>query len=111
MLQERKVLGKIIVAEYGIVPDYQFMVGLHLEFQLADGWCIGDGYKYTVNLSPHCEWNEEKRSYAIVNSVETVNSVLTNAKVNTVSELIGKPVEIEIANGVFKDFRILTEVL
>lgn len=31
--------------------------------------------------------------------------------VNYVSELLGKPVEVTLEDGVFKDFRILTEVL
>lgn len=43
--------------------------------------------------------------------MEFVNDILKAAKVNYVSELINKPVEVTIENNTFKNFRILTEVL
>lgn len=52
-----------------------------------------------------------KREAAIAKSIEEVNRILEDAKVNYVSELINKPVEVTIENNTFKDFRILTEVL
>ena len=70
-----------------------------------------DGGKYTVNISPECKWGEFSRADAIVKTVEFVNKILKDAKVNYVSELINKPVEVTIENNTFKDFRILTEVL
>ena len=70
-----------------------------------------DGGKYTVNISPECKWEEFSRVDTIVKTVEFVNKILKDAKVNHVSELINKPVEVLIENNMFKDFRILTEVL
>lgn len=43
--------------------------------------------------------------------LKDLKKVLDDAKVNYVSELIGKPIEIEIEGDRFKSFRILTEVL
>lgn len=51
------------------------------------------------------------REESITKSVEEVNQILKDAKVNYVSELVNKPVEVTMENNTFKDFRILTEVL
>lgn len=106
-----KILGKITFAEFGTILDYPFLIGLQLGFDLAGGAVIMDGGKYTVNISPECKWKEFSRADAIVKTVEFVNKILKDAKVNHVSELINKPVEVTIENNTFKDFRILTEVL
>lgn len=59
------------------------------------------------------EWKREdlNREETITESIEKVNQILKDAKVNYVSELLNKPVEVTIENNTFKDFRILTEVL
>ena len=108
-----KHLGKINFAEFGTVKDYPFLIGLQLGFQLDDKTWIGDGgkYKYTVNISPACRWETSERTETVTQKVEFVNDILKAAKVNYVSELINKPVEVTIENYCFKDFRILTEVL
>ena len=43
--------------------------------------------------------------------IEDLDLILQDAKVVYVSQLINKPVEVEIEDNTFKDFRILTEVL
>lgn len=106
-----KQLGKIAFAEFGTFKDYPFCIGLQLGFQLADKTWIGDGGRYTVNISPKWKWKPEKRMEVIAQTMEFVNDILKAAKVNYVSELINKPVEVTIENNTFKDFRILTEVL
>lgn len=106
-----KILGKITFAEYGQVPDYPFLFGLQLSFKLADATCIGSGSKYTENIRPECKWESNSREQALVNSMEQVNRILCDAKVNYVSQLVNKPVEVTIEKNCFQDFRILTEVL
>ena len=44
-------------------------------------------------------------------TLDELYEILKDAKVNYVSQLVGKPVEVEIEDNMFKDFRILTEVL
>ena len=105
------VLGKITSAEFGRVKDYPFLVGIQFEFKLSNCGFIGDGGKYTVNLSDQCHWDASVRESAIVCSIERVYALLKEARVNYVSELLGKPVEVTVENSCFKDFRILTEVL
>ena len=46
-----------------------------------------------------------------MNRANPYNKLLNDAKVNYVSQLINKPVEVTIEDRIFKSFRILTEVL
>lgn len=75
------------------------------------GCAIGDGYRYCENISDNCDWKNSNREEAITKTVDKVNEILKEAKCKWVSELIGKPVEVTIEDSLFKDFRILTEVL
>lgn len=106
-----KILGKINFAEYGTIRDYPFLIGLQLGFKLGDGSGVMDGGSHTVNIDKECRWEEYERKDAVTVSVEKVYKILKDAKVNYVSELINKPVEVTIDKNCFKDFRILTEVL
>ena len=106
-----KILGKITFAEYGTVKDYPFLMGLQLGFKLGDGTGVMDGGSNTINISKGCKWEKAERETAITVSVEKVHKILEDAKVNYVSQLINKPVEVTIDQNCFKDFRILTEVL
>ena len=106
-----KNLGKITFAEYGTIKDRSFLIGLQLGFKLGDGTSVMDGGSNTVNISKECRWEETEREAAITINIEKVYEILKDAKVNYVSQLINKPVEVTIDKNCFKDFRILTEVL
>ena len=106
-----KILGKITSAEYGMVSDYPFLFGLQLRFKLGDGTSIGSSSKYTVNICEECKWTAEERRIGITKSVDEVHKILEDAKVDYVSQLVNKPVEVTIESNTFRDFRILTEVL
>lgn len=106
-----KILGKIDFAEFGTIRDYPFLIGLQVGFKLADGCGIMDGGQYCVNIDKACRWEESERQQAITVRIEDIYKILKDAKVNYVSELKGKPVEVEIEKNTFKSFRMLTEVL
>lgn len=105
-----KELGKITFAEFGTIRDYPFLIGLQLGFRMGRS-TVMDGGKYTVNISTECKWKDFTREATITKSIEEVNRILKDAKVNYVSELLNKPVEVTMEGNTFKDFRILTEVL
>ena len=105
-----KLLGKIIFAEYGLYPDRPFLFGLLLGFSFSAGGCES-GSRYTVNMSQECRWSAEERTTAIVKNVEFVYDLLSAAGCDYISGLVGKPVEAVFENYLFKEFRILTEVL
>lgn len=108
---EDKVLAKIDSAEFGQVNGHEFLIGLQLTF--TGNWGgIGCGSKYTVNLNKKAwEKTEENLGDYLIKQLEFIDSILKDAKVNTISKLKGKPVEITMKNRTFQDFRILTEVL
>lgn len=106
-----KILGKIDYAEFGFISDYPFLMGLQLGFCLGDGCSIMDGGKYSENVGKTCKWTSKERAIGITAMVDKTCDILKDVKVNHVSELINKPVEVTIEDGLFKDFRILTEVL
>lgn len=103
-------LGKITHAEFGKVSDYPFLVGLKLTFE-GPGWGCSDGGMHTVNISPECRWESQERAEAIASNLERINTILEEARVYDISQLVGKPVAVTFENNTFKSFRILTEVL
>ena len=108
MLEKR--LGKIDFVEFGSMRDYPFQLGLQLGFSMS-GSGVMDGGKYTVNMSPDYFWEIGTRHSNLAESLERLEKILKDAKVNYVSELLEKPVEVTLEDGIFKDFRILTKVL
>lgn len=106
---EERILGKIVSAEFGLDPDRPYLYGLQLSFS-APGFGVESGSRYMVDISSNRKDGEcalEALSY----QAEDINRLLKDAKCKYVSELKNKPVEIRIVDKVFKDFRILTEVL
>lgn len=109
-----KQLGKIKDIRLGYFYDHR-MFGVQIDFSLDGGSLgIGDGGKHTINIAKHdeyCKWTEEERSQGIVDLFWTIQNWTEQAKVDNFRNLRGVPVEVEINNGTFEDFRILTEVL
>ena len=109
---EKKYLGKIESAEFGKISDYPMYMGLQLKFTFEGNRHVGDGGKFTTNMSKGCIWSSaEERRLAIEERTDAIYKLLDDAKVRTVSQLKNKPVEITVEDNMFKDFRILTEVL
>ncbi len=106
----QKLLGKISSAQFGTIPDRPFLMGLQLTFHF-NGSGIGDGGRYTENISESCRFTDTTRWDAITAMVDKTADILKAANVNYVSELVNVPVEVTLEGNVFKSFRVLTEVL
>lgn len=107
-----KLLGKITNVEFGFVRDYPFLFGLQLTFSLSDGSGVGSGARYTVNISNECIWDTpDEREKTITKLIDEVANIMKDAKVDDISDLKNKPVEVTIERSMFVQFRILTEVL
>lgn len=105
-----KRLGKIMEVEFGRVNDRPFFFGIKLSFGGA-GWGISDTTHF-VNMYEGAKWkNKNEKRKAMETIMNYVYYLLEEADVDNVSDLLGKPVEVEIENNSFKDFRILKEVL
>lgn len=106
-----KMLGKIINAEFGKIRDREYLMGLQLTFKMQDS-SVCSGAKNCINMSELCKWeSHEQRMLAIEEEMDYVYKILNDANCSYVSQLVGKPVEIELEGNMFKDFRILTEVI
>lgn len=107
-----KYLGKITKAEFGAYSDKSFLMGLQLTFRFDGNSNVSDGGRHLINISDTCNWNsEEEKNIAYQKVLKDTAKVLEDAKVSHVSQLVGKPIEIEIEDQQYKSFRILTEVI
>ena len=100
-----KYLGKITSAEFGLVKDYPFFIGLQLEFEFDSSVVYHIDKPYIVHL------NNENSLIQSIEMVIQINKLLLAAGCAYVSQLVGKPVEIILDEGNIENFRILTEVL
>ena len=100
-----KYLGKITSAEFGLVEDYPFFIGLQLEFEFDSSVVYHIDKPYIVHL------NNENSLIQSIEMVIQINKLLLAAGCAYVSQLVGKPVEIIMDEGNIENFRILTEVL
>lgn len=99
---DKQILGKIKSAKIGFIDDTP-LFGLELAFSLDGGSSyISNGLDLTFNAD----------------HIATCDTVIGNiimymraAKVNSIDQLVGIPVEVYIKNNAFVTFRILTEVL
>ena len=110
----KKVLGKISEAVFGLGGYQECQLGLHLAFEInrsgiRTSYATWDSEK--IKHNSNCNWTEEYREDEYIRIFKVVSKLLDYAKVTTVNNLVGIPVEIELDGNTFIDFRILTEVL
>ena len=108
---EGKYLGKIESVRFGRNSDRPFLFGLDLTFSLSGRGCSAN---YSVNMTKpnqYTHFTQEEQDKHLVETMTFIWELLKTAKVNNISQLKNIPVEVEIKGNMFKDFRILTEVL
>lgn len=109
---EGKFLGKIESVKFGRNSDRPFLFGLDITFSLGGGG--GCGANFSVNMTKpnqYTHFTQEEQDKHLVETMTFIWELLKTAKVNDISQLKNIPVEVEIKGNMFKDFRILTEVL
>lgn len=111
-----KELGKISLVSIGMGGYQDAMFGLSLSFALKGSGCgdfVSGGWAYGVvdPDSPYCKWDESDREKSMAQMCKTVCQILRDAKVDKVSDLKGKPIEIARDGYEVKSWRILEEVL
>jgi hypothetical protein len=109
-----KKLGKIESVSFGLGGYQGAMLGLHVT--LGNGsWGVGDTRanwdSEQIECSDHSKWTEEDRDGWYAEIMRYVSSLLKDAKVDSVDQLKGKPVEVTLDGNMLKSWRILTEVL
>jgi len=113
-MNDKKLLGKISEVYFGLGGYQECQIGLHLTFDMNGYGGCRDFAAWDPTLVKHdnnCKWSEESRDKQFAEIIRFVSKILSEAKVDRVEKLKGKPVEITVENGCIKDWRILTEVL
>ena len=110
----RKELGKITSVKFGLDGYQEAMLGISFQFEMGNlGCCDFEGYwdPETIACSPQSKWTEEDRDKRLANTMRYISKLLKDAKVKSVEELKGKPVELTFDLATLVSWRILTEVL
>lgn len=109
-----KALGKIKDAYVGLGGYQDAMIGIHFTFE-GDGFGVSSTKSIwdpnIIKCSEYSKWSEPDRDKAFSEIMRYISDLLKQAKVDSVSELKNKPVEITFENSTLKEWRILTEVL
>ena len=111
-------LGKIRKVTFGKGGYQECQFGLFLHFDFGGSGCFASvdaGWDAaTMECTERCKWSEEDRSKGHDKLCRKLSQILKDAKVDSVHELEGKPIEAQfdkVGFGTLKDWRILTEVL
>ena len=105
-------LGKITTCYFGRGGYQDCMIGLTLQFS-GKSWGVGDfigAWDWTFSKDKDDAYkaflNEQ---YA--KTTQRISELLSQAKVDRIEKLLGKPVEVTFENMVMKSWRILEEVI
>lgn len=109
---ERKELGKIKTATFGLGGYQDCQIGFWLTLG-GDSWGVSAGKSgaWALERDKYCKWTEEDRRAALADSAWELAQTLKQAKVNSVQELVGTPIEATFDGNMLKSWRVLTEVL
>jgi hypothetical protein len=104
-------LGKITIAKFGKGGYQDAMIGLTVQLE-GQNWGTADfkGF-WAGSRSKDAKWTEEDRKIRFGEAVIFMTELLTKAKKDDVSKLVGVPVEVTFENGKLESWRVLTEVL
>ena len=89
------------------------MIGISIDFSM-DGGSSGVGTfmgSWMGKRSEYAKWTEQDRINELGKIMLKMDALMTEAKVDYLQALVGKPVEITLISNTFQSFRILTEVL
>lgn len=115
-------LGKITRAEFGFGGYQEAMIGIEFTLTTPEGsvddfwgtWSEdvfkSKDFETPENLKAHIAITDE-RSLIYADTTRKIASILQEAKVHSVSKLVGKPVEVIYNGQQLSSWRILKEVL
>ena len=109
-----KKLGKIERVQFGHGGYQECMLGLSVT--LSNGsWGVqdftGNWDAELIKHTEHTQWTEEDRNKGYSDTMRFLSKLLKDAKVSSVDQLKGIPVECTFDGNMLKEWRILTEVL
>lgn len=106
----RVELGKITKASFGAGGYDDAMTGV--SFTLGgESWGVSDFWGTWSTHNARCQWTVDEQLRIWGETVARLRDLLAAAKVKSVADLVGKPVEVTFNGNVLASWRILTEVL
>lgn len=110
-MSERKELGKIKSATFGMGGYQECQIGLWLSLG-GEAWGVSAGEgAWGIERSEFTKWSEEDRLTEAGKAAMTLARLLQKARKYAVQDLVGLPVEVTFEGNRLKDWRLLTEVL
>ncbi len=107
-------LGKLKSVRFGHGGYNNAELGLSVTIS-GDGWGVSDHKTaWDANLIKHnerCKWTEQDRDKGYCDVMRHLSDLLAAAKVSSVDQLNGIPVEATFDGNTLKGWRILTEVI
>lgn len=104
-------LGKIQKVRVGFGGYDDAMFGVAFTLGGADGWGVSDWKgPWTTKVTESTKWTEADRSHEFDTVMRWLWQLCKEAKVTTVDQLQGIPVEVTFEDNRLKSWRILTEV-
>ena len=109
-----KKLGKIARVKFGIGGYQESCLGIFftLDFKgcgAMDSWSTWDAEK--IKVTEYTKWTEETRSADYADIMRKISKLLHEAKVESVEDLKGVPIEAEFKDLKLVSWRVLEEVL
>jgi len=109
-----KRLGKLGDVKFGLGGYQDSMIGLHVAIDMK-GSGVGDSKSAwdcnRVVWNERCKWTEENRSEQYDEIMRYLSDLLYAAKVDTIDQLKGIPVEVTFEGTLLKEWRVLEEVI
>lgn len=108
---QRKELGKIVSASFGMGGYQDCMIGLNLTFG-GKGWGVCKFYgSWAIERSEYAKWSEDERVREVGSAGMKLAELLQKTNKRDVSQLAGTPVEVTFEGNELKAWRLLEEVL
>jgi len=107
-------LGKIEKVNFGIDGYQGSCLGLFVTISCGSICVMNNKSMWDYNLVEYtedCKWTEDDRDKEAIDIMKYISNLLQDAKVLTVDELKGIPIEATFDGMILKSWRILTEVL
>ena len=110
-MKEEKYIGKIRSIKFGFGGYQNAQFGLSVGLG-SDNWGTSDFWGFWgIKWTPTCKWTEQNRVKYLGETSMRIMKLMQDAKVESLDELAGKPVEVTFKDSILASWRILTEVL
>lgn len=105
-----KMLGKIRRVQFGFGGYDNAMVGFSFDLS-GESWATGDFWGTWARRSETAQWTEESQIKIFGDNAARVRDMLADAKVKSLDELTGVPVEVTFLDQRLHSWRVLKEVI